>query len=1562
MIKIFRKHSKSAIKTLLVLTFILVFGFSNGGFYALHGLGFKKLAQNVSIQETRAATATYDFSICGTGCDTSTDWWASHDDVDQFPFGGNAANRNTHTEASDLQYGQIATSNNTRWTSNDPGTNDETFMWNEIKINELPGDISQIDLTYEGYLANGSGISTGQMYVLKAGTAWEVDANWVAVGTFLDLSTIELTYTRSITSNFSDYIGANGILTWGVFNNASSTSLVTDYVKVFVTYTPAVPPDFSVASTDIAFSNNTPNLYDDVTITSTIHNDSATGFNQVVGGNTCGSANGLGNKPADFTFLEKNSGSAIQNSGTITNWSVYFSSAASTVAKLKIFRLVGGTTYQYIGSSAQESIIAASCQTFTTNINVQAGDLAAIWFQTTDAVTGAYVGYEASAAGLQYRSGEVSSDSLVSAWTSYDAAIKLQVWGPGIEVGFYDGDPDSGGIQIGSNQTISSLAGGGTANAQVVWNAQPAGAHNIYVQVDRGNKITESDETNNKAYKAITVSAPSPPDFFLNSTDIVFSNGSPNVDDDITVTGTIHNNGSAWNSNTSSLNQYYDSTNGASQETTSGIYASQWIAQSFTPITTISVSKVSLYIRCSTINYGSNCGPLTVTLQTDSGGLPSGTTLATTVLPNGTASSSFDWVDVNFSEYPTLTGGNKYWIVAEGVRNYSDLSYGWATDSSTPTYAGGNLASNAGLGQPWSNTAYDAWFRVYGGTNAPILVKFYDGDPDVSGTQISTTQAINSIAGSGTANTQITWPAGAAGAHNIYIHVDRDNKIAESNESNNKDYKAITVASTTPSAPTTLYVGYPSAQSGFSNPTGVTAGTPIFSAVNNHGKAVTAFQIQLTLSADTGYASPIWSSGDITGMTSTANAARTPDIPYGIGNAPTGLLQAGQNYIWRIRTKGSYYSEWSANGTIGMASSGSFTARFYEDKDTFYGSVYVKGGSPDSPEMSYGGWGDAYYNYFHWTNINTLGPSAADTTATNLYLYGNGLKPSNPNIYVRIITASWDEDNLYFNNNPTSTTTDQVLMVNPPAGYFATNITNIYKDWKNATFTNYGAKFIPTTTTGEANGSFRSSDYSWYGSDPYLEVTYTPTPPVVITVGTTGTQVAAMNIPSTNNYVGGAFTFVRDSGSADVTSITIAETGTVNANLNLSNAKLFFETAATCAFNADETQFGTFQSFNSSENATFSGTMPVGTSQVCVYVVLDVGSGASNNQTLDIEISSASDVFVSAGIVSGTFPAAIANSTTLGTSAFITLDQNHYRFRDDSATLDTDSGWLVGQDAIYSPLIKNALTRLRVEIANTGSLAADSYNYRLQSALRNGAACGDDETFTDVPATATTEHWEMVDSSQYADGDNVTVSRLTATGTFTNGKGVEDPSNQTAALSLTNGNYTEFEYAIQATTNAVNSGAYCFRLTNAGSTANFTYSIYPQITFSFLPATGNLASVVFDTGVAKPAYNSILWKGTLFSGMVRFQLAASQCSNGASDYPTCSTGTWNLIGSDGVSCGSAFWYEPSGPNTPLEIGCFSNFNGKQYFKYKIQLCSSSDCVTPGTQTPIVTDVIINWSP
>lgn len=164
-----------------------------------------------------------------------------------------------------------------------------------------------------------------------------------------------------------------------------------------------------------------------------------------------------------------------------------------------------------------------------------------------------------------------------------------------------------------------------------------------------------------------------------------------------------------------------------------------------------------------------------------------------------------------------------------------------------------------------------------------------------------------------------------------------------------------------------------------------------------------------------------------------------------------------------------------------------------------------------------------------------------------------------------------------------------------------------------------------------------------------LTVTYSPPPSGTITVGTTGAQTSKVISPSVGSFIG-TFTFIRDTGSADVTQVIVSETdSTLSAQTYLSNLRLRYETAASCNYDGTESVFGTAASFDASENATVTGTMAVGTSQICVYVELDVASGAPKGDTIEIEITDPStEVSVSAGDVTPLTPVAISGATTIG--------------------------------------------------------------------------------------------------------------------------------------------------------------------------------------------------------------------------------------------------------------------------------------------------------------------------
>ena len=124
-------------------------------------------------------------------------------------------------------------------------------------------------------------------------------------------------------------------------------------------------------------------------------------------------------------------------------------------------------------------------------------------------------------------------------------------------------------------------------------------------------------------------------------------------------------------------------------------------------------------------------------------------------------------------------------------------------------------------------------------------------------------------------------------------------------------------------------------------------------------------------------------------------------------------------------------------------------------------------------------------------------------------------------------------------------------------------------------------------------------------------------------------------------------------------------------------------------------------------------------------------------------------------------------------------------------------------------------------------------------------------------------------------------------------------------------------------------------------------------------ATGELVSAIFDTQILKVAApNAILWQGIKPTDTsVKFQIASSNCSNGAVNPPACDSDvgwTNKFIGLLGTSDS---YYEPIGPNEPVSIN-LAHHNNKRYIRYKAVLVSNPT----QTASPKVDDIIINWSP
>lgn len=185
----------------------------------------------------------------------------------------------------------------------------------------------------------------------------------------------------------------------------------------------------------------------------------------------------------------------------------------------------------------------------------------------------------------------------------------------------------------------------------------------------------------------------------------------------------------------------------------------------------------------------------------------------------------------------------------------------------------------------------------------------------------------------------------------------------------------------------------------------------------------------------------------------------------------------------------------------------------------------------------------------------------------------------------------------------------------------------------------YSIRFYSNMRTGN-NAS--AAAYGWI-DNLNLDVT-----PPTVTVGTTGTQVSATDANTSNLYIGGAFTLIRNTGTASVSSITINETGTISDS-NISGLILYYKQEATCSTSipGDATQFNSTPGTFSSGSSTVTGTMSVGTSRVCLYVEVDVGA-ASGSDTIEIQMTNPSTgVTVDVGVVSPATAVAISGTTTV---------------------------------------------------------------------------------------------------------------------------------------------------------------------------------------------------------------------------------------------------------------------------------------------------------------------------
>jgi len=351
---------------------------------------------------------------------------------------------------------------------------------------------------------------------------------------------------------------------------------------------------------------------------------------------------------------------------------------------------------------------------------------------------------------------------------------------------------------------------------------------------------------------------------------------------------------------------------------------------------------------------------------------------------------------------------------------------------------------------------------------------------------------------------------------------------------------------------------------------------------------------------------------------------------------------------------------------------------------------------------------------------------------------------------------------------------------------------------------------------------------------------------VAVNIATTSQQ-ATTSLPSTNFYVGSAFVISNNSTSHDVTSVTLSEQGTVDAQNDLKNIKLYYDLDTSAPYDCGSetyvdgaTVYGStdvdgFSSANGT--STFTGSVSITTTAtMCLYTVLDTTRSAQNGEIIDIAIVNPStDVFISGG---GSVSPGVERNMN-GSTALVGAvhTQTHYHWRSDNGSETTASSTTGGaEDTAVSNVSKATPLRLRLQVSNEATTTiSESTGYRLEYGTKV-TTCSAVSSWIDVGGSGGA--FDMYNSPNLTEAGDTTNIAVSAGGvtdentTFlTPNNAIKITSSQVASTTLASTEFIETEFAIKQTTSAGYNTTYCFRLSGGGVPLD-VYSRYPELTTS----------------------------------------------------------------------------------------------------------------------------------
>ncbi len=317
------------------------------------------------------------------------------------------------------------------------------------------------------------------------------------------------------------------------------------------------------------------------------------------------------------------------------------------------------------------------------------------------------------------------------------------------------------------------------------------------------------------------------------------------------------------------------------------------------------------------------------------------------------------------------------------------------------------------------------------------------------------------------------------------------------------------------------------------------------------------------------------------------------------------------------------------------------------------------------------------------------------------------------------------------------------------------------------------------------------------------------------------TTATVTSVTSTNPNTG------ADSDSATVTIDNQSPSGAVLANVTpgTSQNSIFWNNPIDSDFQSTLVLRATSTiSVSPFEGSTYATSTTIGASVVvCVGNIntcIDTGLTNGTAYYYKIFTRDSNGNFSAIGVEPSGSPATPISSGE--------VNQLHYRWRYDTGS-ESSADYASAEDStVVTETLVGDRMRLRFLISATSGTASE-YNYLLEI---SSTTC---TTWSSVGnTTGGSDHWTLDYTPYLLDGDFTTnLSGLTDPigGSFVTGF-TQTYSNPGYPVSLNSGQFTELEYSLHSTSNAVAGITYCFRLTNNGSVTGFTHAVTPSIVLS----------------------------------------------------------------------------------------------------------------------------------